>query len=149
MKIDFRAATLVAFFVLVIVSVLMYFSFREGDTTYRDISVGGTVVNAFVADSDDERSLGLSGHAPLKPREGMLFEFDEDGMYGFWMKDMLFSIDIVWLSIDGTIVSIVSHASPESYPTVFKPDRPARYVLELPAGTAATLGVKIGDRVGL
>ncbi len=102
-----------------------------------------------IADTDEERIKGLSGRESLPEGRGMLFVFDQPGMYGFWMKDMLFSIDIIWLSEEGRVVHIVKNASPESFPEVFYPAAEAKYVLELPAGTAERLGLQIGDEVFL
>jgi uncharacterized membrane protein (UPF0127 family) len=79
----------------------------------------------------------------------MLFVFPEDGLYSFWMKDMLISIDILWISADGEIVHIVERVSPESYPEHFVSESPARYVLELPAGYVGSRGISVGDIVRL
>ncbi len=102
-----------------------------------------------VADTEALRAQGLSWSKPLAPNEGMLFVFPEDGFYGFWMKDMLFSIDILWLDRDYRIVDVRTQASPESYPEVFTPSTPARYVLELQSGFFELHGIKKGDRLGL
>ena len=79
----------------------------------------------------------------------MLFQFDADGQWGIWMKDMKFPIDILWADASGAIVYIVSDATPASYPTVFTPPLPARYVLELPAGYLAAHKLKVGDTLAL
>ena len=65
---------------------------------------GRILVCASVADTPEARQQGLSGRAGLGESEGMLFVFPKDGEYAFWMKDMRFSIDILWLSGNGTIV---------------------------------------------
>src|SRR3989338_1806519 len=76
----------------------------------------------------------LSGRSGLAEGEGMLFVFPQDGKYGFWMKDMRFSIDILWLNASGMVVYMAQNVSPDSFPKSFESDVPARYVLELPAG---------------
>jgi uncharacterized membrane protein (UPF0127 family) len=91
--------------------------------------------------------LGLSGHAPLAEDEGMLFIFDEASVYPFWMKDMLFPIDIIWIDANSRISYIESAVTPDTYPKVFAPDAPALYTLEVKSGTAERLGFKIGDAV--
>ena len=115
----------------------------------RSIEVGGQKVYAAVADTEVARQKGLSGRSGLAPDEGMLFVFPQDGKYAFWMKDMRFSIDIVWLSRDGAVVYMVQNASPDTYPRDFVPREPARYVLELPAGFVSRNNVAIGDIVRL
>lgn len=115
----------------------------------RTIRIGEKDVTVLIARTPEEQRQGLSGRAGLGPGEGMLFVFPKDGLYGIWMKDMLFSIDIIWLSSKGVIVSIAPNVSPDTYPQSFTPDAPARYVLELPAGFANTYRLKKGDMVQL
>lgn len=109
------------------------------------------VVHVEVADTEDKREQGLSGRAGLQEGSGMLFVFDVPGKYGFWMKDMNFPIDIIFIDASGTVVSVVRDASPESYhlqpPQVFYPDLPAQYVLEVPAGFVASRAIGVGERV--
>lgn len=98
------------------------------------ITVSGSPIAVLIADTEKERTKGLSNRSSLPPKQGMLFIFDKDDRYGIWMKDMLFSIDIIWIDEEGNIVDIIEHATPESYPQVFAPEKPARYVLEVPSG---------------
>lgn len=107
--------------------------------------LGGEALVLEVADTDRLRTKGLSGHAPLRQNEGMLFVFSEDDYYGFWMKDMLFPIDIIWLDREYRIVDKKEHAAPESYPQVFVPEEPARYVVELSAGFFAEHHLEVGN----
>ena len=118
-------------------------------STEKTITIGGQVVHIDVADTVATREQGLSGRADLSEDEGMLFVFPEDGSYGFWMKDMLFSIDIVWISQEGDIVDITSRVSPDTYPEAFFPQKPVRYVLELSAGFVERHDVQIGDKTTL
>lgn len=113
----------------------------------QTVRVGDQVVRVSIADTHESRQKGLSGRDGLASDEGMLFVFPEDGMYGFWMKDMRFPIDIVWLSDDWKIVHMAENVSPSTYPQSFTSSEPARYVLELPAGYAALHGIGIGDIV--
>lgn len=102
-----------------------------------------------VADTPALREKGLSGKDPLLPLEGLLFVFPQDGSYSFWMKDMKFSIDILWISSDGYIVHALQALSPESYPHTFTSPEPARYVLELPSGFMERHEIFVGDKVNL
>lgn len=70
----------------------------------QSVTVDGQTFAVSVADTPSERSLGLSGKSALENDEGMLFVFRENGRYGFWMKDMKFSIDIVWIDENRRIV---------------------------------------------
>jgi uncharacterized protein len=100
-----------------------------------------------IADTDATRSRGLSGREPLKSDQGMLFKFDTLDRYGIWMKQMNFSIDIVWFDTNGKIIWIESDVPPDSYPHIFIPPSPAKYVLELNSGIAARRGFVIGDQL--
>lgn len=121
-------------------------STTSGGSTVR---LAGQTVRVDVADTPASREQGLSGRMGLAPDEGMLFVFPADGVYAFWMNDMLFSIDILWLSASGTVVYMAENATPDSYPATYKPNTPARYVLELPAGWAKAHNLKIGDSAEL
>jgi uncharacterized protein len=106
----------------------------------------GTII-AEVVDTPESRELGLSGRTGLAKDEGMLFVFDKAGRYGFWMKDMLFPLDMVWINEDGLVVNIERSVSPESYPKAYINTIDAKYVLELSQGATKTYGLYIGSKV--
>ena len=95
------------------------------------------------------REKGLSDHEPLAADEGMLFIFPTEGTYSFWMKDMRFPIDVLWISREKKVVDMWQNATPESFPLAFTPKTVAMYVLELPADFATHNNVRIGDMVSL
>lgn len=111
------------------------------------VNIGDHNLVATVADSPLERQRGLSGTTFLNNKNGMLFKFDVADEHGIWMKDMLIPIDIIWIDEQNRVVSIKENVSPDTYPMVFKPDAPAKYVLEVTAGYVATNKIKIGDTV--
>lgn len=98
-----------------------------------------------IADTEELRSLGLSGRSRLAPNRGMIFIFDKPGFYGFWMKDMRFPIDIIWLDENWKVIDITANAKPSSYPESFIPMSPAQYVLEVPAYFSTRHNIKIGN----
>ncbi|MDO8560948.1 MAG: DUF192 domain-containing protein [bacterium] len=107
---------------------------------------------AEVAESPSARMKGLSGRDLIPEFGGMLFKFLEPGIYSFWMKDMRFSIDIIWLS-KGQIVYLVKDAefpksgTPDVGIRIFTPNVDADAVLEVRAGMAGRYDIKIGDKV--
>ena len=115
----------------------------------RTITIGGVSVAVDVADTESSREQGLSGRSDLPGGKGMLFVFDSDGLWGIWMKDMRFPIDIVWADVDGKVITVANNVAPETYPEVFSPSSPARYVLELLAGFAAAQGIVEGSQIVL
>jgi len=104
-------------------------------------------VRVLIAADNERRIQGLSGHPGLASDEGMLFFFDYSGKPGFWMKDMLFPIDIIWISDEWKIVDITKNISSDTYPQTFAPKSDARYVLEVRAGFADAHMLKIGQAV--
>lgn len=102
-----------------------------------------------ISDTLEERQQGLSGRQELPDMAGMLFVFEKSGFKGFWMKDMRFAIDILWLDTEGVIVHRERNVLPESFPEVLKPDEEALYVLEVASGASSELGLIVGSRVEL
>ncbi|MEK9131407.1 MAG: DUF192 domain-containing protein [Patescibacteria group bacterium] len=110
---------------------------------------GDTQVTLTVADTQASRTKGLSGRPGLGADEGMLFVFEQLGYPGIWMKDMQFSIDVLWLDQTNTIVDIREVVSPETYPQVFAPKAKSIFVIELPAGFVQEHEIKIGDQISI
>jgi len=99
--------------------------------------------------SPSDLARGLSFRDSLAMNSGMLFEFEQDDIQCFWMKDMRFAIDMIWLDANGKVVHIKPNATPGSYPAQFCPPQPARYVLEVNKGATQAAGVTIGDQLKL
>jgi uncharacterized membrane protein (UPF0127 family) len=99
-----------------------------------------------IRDTDEGRRQGLSGRESLGRNEGMLFLFNEPALYPFWMKDMKFDIDIIWM-LDGRVVDVVTLPPPgpgELIPPSHVPKAKADSVLELDAGRAQELEIVPG-----
>ncbi len=146
-------------FIFVITAILIFYSVLAGrsipaavdqavstatQTDTKTVTIGNAEIMAEVAQSDEKRALGLSGRQSLEKEEGMLFVFPNDREHGIWMKDMQFPIDIIWIDSAKQIIHIKKNVQPESYPETFRPGSPARYVLEIPAGTSEESGIAIG-----
>ena len=101
-------------------------------------------LSALVADTEVLREKGLSGRDSLCSNQAMLFVFDSDSMPGFWMKDMKFQIDIIWLDSNKRVVTIKSNADPAKYPEVYYPELDSRYVVEISSGLIKRLGIGVG-----
>lgn len=122
---------------------------QTGTDSMKRMFIGTVPIAVDVADTVAEQVRGLSGRERLPENTGLLFVFAEDGRHGIWMRDMRFSIDIVWAKEGGEIVHVEEKAGPDTYPQVFEPDEDARYVLELPAGFLELHGIREGDRLSL
>ena len=109
----------------------------------------GEEIPVEVADTLKKRSLGLGKRASLKKGWGMLFVFEKRKPHRFWMKDMQFPLDIIWLD-NHRIVHIIYNAQPVNSkvePEVMTSPVPVNFVLEIAAGRAAKLRLKTGQRM--
>ena len=111
------------------------------------LEIGKVVFNIEIADSEVERAQGLSGRTSLPLDQGLLFEFSTANWPGFWMKDMNFPIDIVWINENWQIVDLTKNFEPKSYPQIIFPKSAVKYVLEINADLINKNDFKIGDEV--
>lgn len=137
---------------LLIVGVLgiTFYAYAEVSRPLRTakVTVGKTVFTAEVADTYISRARGLSGHAPLAPKHGMLFIFQSPSAGAFWMQGMTFPIDFIWIK-KGMVMGVTENAQPMSitgYHLYYPPIAIDR-VLEVSAGSVKKFGIKIGDKV--
>lgn len=100
---------------------------------------------------DKARERGLMMRTSLAPDHGMLFVFPHAGPQGFWMKNTLIPLDIAYFDEQRRLVSVQQKVPPcKADPCPLYPSAgPARYVLELAAGTAASMGLQIGDELDI
>lgn len=112
-----------------------------------DIKINSEVIKAEEAKTSAQRAKGLGGRNCINTNQGMLFEFEQTGYYPFWMKDMRFAIDMVWLDKNHKVVTVKPNIEPASYPQTFVNDSPAQYVLELQAGRADKISIKPGTQI--
>ena len=135
--------------ILLVSTILMFHTSGQAQTGSKPLQIkailGGSEIFLSVADTEAEQSQGLSGHKELEPNEGMFFIFQTAKPYGFWMKEMLFPIDMIWFDSQYRIIFVKEDAEPSSYPEIFAPNAPAQYVLEVPAGFFALHHLKFGD----
>lgn len=111
------------------------------------LQLHGQIIKLELADTETKRARGLSGRSPLARDEGMLFVFPGPTKPGFWMKEMKFPLDLVWLDEKWRVVDLIQNATPESYPQTFTPPAPVKYVLEVTAGFVNRNHLKVGDTV--
>ena len=119
---------------------------------YRNLTV--TIdrynISAFVADTDDKRSKGLSGVENMFENQGMLFIFNYPSKQGFWMKEMMFPLDIIWLDSNYSVIHIEKKLQPcmsVLFCSVYSPSSDAKYVLETISGFTDLHSVNEGDKI--
>lgn len=94
-----------------------------------------------------EQAKGLGDRQSLGENRGMLFIFDSADIRCFWMKDMNFPIDILWLDENKKVIDIKPGVEPDTYPEAFCSQGEAVYVLEVNAGLSKQAGVSIGTQL--
>jgi len=139
-----KAAALVL--LLLISGTVLWWRMSQGESLLR---LDGQSYQFTVMRTDAELEKGLSGTKSLASNQAMVFAFPHDDKWSMWMKGMNYPIDIVWLNVDKEVIYTVKDAQPSSYPQKFTPDQAAKYVIELPSGTVAKLGIQNGDPAGL
>lgn len=122
------------------------FTFKKNPTA----TINGHSFELKVADSSQEREIGLSATKSLPENQGMIFLFDKPDYYSFWMKNMTIPIDIIYINSDN-IVTIQNNAQPPKNsiesPIIYTPTNPADKVLEINAGLSEKYNFKKGDKV--
>ena len=131
-----------ALILVVIFTVYSAINFRP--TT--EIRLGLALYQMKPAVTNAARQQGLSGVKQLGTNDGLLMVFPSDDTWGIWMKDMKIPLDIIWLNNQKKVIYIVNDASPSlGTSTTFRPEVPAKYVLEVSAGTIKHNSIKVGD----
>ena len=113
------------------------------------ITPKGVSIPVEVSDNPEKRSLGLGKRDKLEKDWGMLFVFEKRIPHSFWMKNMRFPIDIVWLD-NQRIVELAENVPPPQEgesPKVMEPLLPSNFVLELESGRARALGLNVGQKL--
>jgi uncharacterized membrane protein (UPF0127 family) len=131
------------------VIVALVYLYLSGHQTAQPTQVcfKSSCVSAEIADNDESRRVGLMNRTSLAPDAGMLFVFESDGIYPFWMKDTRIPLDMIWLDSDLKVVDI-KHAVPcgvDPCPD-YIPSGKAKYVLEVNEGYTDQKSIRVGDR---
>jgi uncharacterized membrane protein (UPF0127 family) len=113
------------------------------------VIIGNSSITVEVADTPQLQECGLMFRDHLDSSTGMLFIFEKEDRWTFWMKNMHMPVDIIWINADHKIVDIRSSVPPctSFFCETYQPSEPAKYVLEVNAGYADAHGIKINDRV--
>ena len=136
---------------------LLLFCFKSKTAQAREfeyahatvITESGISIPVEVSDTPEKRSLGLGKRDMLQKNWGMLFVFQKRIPHHFWMKDMRFPIDIIWLD-NQRIVELAENVAPPQEgesPKVMEPRLPSNFVLEIESGRARALGLKVGQKL--
>ncbi|RJQ27704.1 DUF192 domain-containing protein [Candidatus Parcubacteria bacterium] len=148
---------ILAYAVLIIALVILAFT-RSGKLSLpfggpsAQVLVGNHAFDVYVAKNDKERMAGLTKYDKLDKDKGMLFVFDKKDNYSFWMRNMKFPIDIVFID-ENKIIDIAEGAEPvkgDENPSgvpIYRSKEKGNYVLEVNSGLVKEYSIKVGDKV--
>jgi len=118
------------------------------NTNYKTISINNQLLKVEIADTPAKQSQGLSKRQSMSVDHGMLFIFNDYLQPNFWMKDMRFPLDIIWIK-DNLIIKINENVPLEKGKnlTKYSPHQPVNKVLEVNAGYCQKYNIKVGDKI--
>lgn len=136
---------IVVIFLIVLVVTLILSSRKSTQVVVND-----KAFNVMVAKTDKEKQIGLSGREKIAENQGMLFIFETPDYYSFWMKEMKFPIDIIYIN-GSKVTTVVKNAKPPSSGngdlTIYRPNEKSDKVLEVIAGSSEKYNIKTGTTV--
>lgn len=128
------------------------FSFSTATTHQSTITIDNQTFNILIAKTEKDKEIGLSKRSELPDNMGMIFPFDTPGFYAFWMKDMQFPLDIIYIHGDKivTIINNLQNPTPKNDTwQIVKPTQESDLVLEINAGLSKKYNFQVGDMVKL
>jgi len=145
-------------FLVIIIGILIYLFFQFSGIILApnilklsngEVCFKNNCFQVEIVKTELERGKGLMYRENLDKNKGMLFIFNKEGIYSFWMKNTLIPLDIIWINANGEVVFINKNTQPCKSllcPSII-PSARAIYVLEVNAGICQEIGLKIGDLV--
>ena len=144
---------------LIILAAIIYFVWSQPkeigpliEVEGASVFINNNLINAEIAASSEELIRGLSGRLEIRDNQGMLFVFPEADLRSFWMKDMNFAIDLLWIN-NNQIVGFEHNMLPpetglsdSNLPRFISPS-PVNKVLEFSSGSIEKFDIKVGDEV--
>jgi uncharacterized protein len=141
------ASALVALLLFVVAAAVAFSAtFATEPLTIRKADGTTVAFTVEVAISAEQRAQGLMNRREMAADRGMLFDFGLTRRVAMWMKNTYLPLDMLFIRKDGTISRVRANTVPQSE-AIIDSGEPVHFVLELNAGTAAKLGIDLGDSV--
>ncbi len=124
--------------------IILTMLFVSGCKSVEEACINGRCFNLEIADTPEERQIGLMQRGTLKENNGMFFIFNNEDRHSIWMKNMKFPIDIIWIDSNYNVVDVKRNAEPcVDSCEIYSPKKDAMYVLEVNVNS----NINIGDKV--
>lgn len=130
---------------ILIVLILASFFYSFNKFVQPSAEIKGHKFQLLIAKSDNDKQIGLSKYKNLPEDKGMIFIFEKPDFYPFWMKDMKFPIDIIFVR-DNKIVTIYENL-PINNLSIYPPTEASNKVLEINANLSKKYGFSVGNSV--
>ncbi|HLL61309.1 MAG TPA: DUF192 domain-containing protein [Candidatus Nitrosocosmicus sp.] len=142
---------LIPLILIILALILVYFLGNHSENIFpsyqqKKVKINNHIFTVYIADNDEKREQGLSYIKKLPENQGMLFIYNRPDYYQFWMKDMIISLDFIYLN-NKTVVDLQENISPKTYPKSFTSKKPANNIIEVSAGDIKKYSIKIGDQI--
>ncbi len=137
--------SVIIFLIILATSIFVYLD----SSKIRRICINDNCFKVEIADNQASRETGLMNRESLELNQGMLFVFEDNSQHGFWMKNTLIPLDMIWISENKEIVAIKKDAQPclTEDCLVIVPKADSKYVLEINSNLSEHFGFKLGDKV--
>ena len=157
----FKKPKIIFLVLILFVIAVLFLYLKAGNQIYTNNNIASEIQNISqvcfekncfeveLADTFQKRETGLMNREHLASNSGMLFIFEKEGIYDFWMKNTLISLDMIWIDENKKIIYIEKSAEPCEVEQceLFGPNEKAKYVLEINVGLAEEKGVEMGDEI--
>jgi len=146
-----KTLTLFSIFILIVTASILIYLKTKPQNQNPKLTINNTTISVEIKDTPETKKQGLSNREKLPQNQGVLFIFNQPAQYGFWMKDMLFNLDFIWIK-DNKVVDLTENVpAPKNNqpPVSLKPKSPVNKVLEVNAGFIQKHHIKINNLVKL
>lgn len=134
---------------LILIAVIIAFGIYQKQSE-SSVKIKNQSFKLLIAKTENDKQAGLSKYNSLPQDEAMIFIFENEGIYPFWMKDMKFPIDIIFIKQDKIVTIYKNVPSPKTSDgnlPIYSPSEPIDKVLEVNSGISQKDGFKVGDKV--
>lgn len=153
MKKLLQAKTLLLLGLLIIIVLILSLGQFKKNPNQKTLVINNKIkINVEIADTPAELTQGYSNHPPISDQEGMLFILPNAAKYNFWMKDMLFDLDFIYIRNKRIVELVENVPAPANYQGknyIVYPKQAFRQVLEVKSGFIKKNKMKLNDSIEL
>ena len=142
---DVKTESVLRFLAVLLIFTVLLFTILSKSQVILRINNSRYYLN--IASSNEQLARGLSGVENMPKNEGLLFVLPEPSKACFWMKQMNFNLDIIWLNEQKKVVYLEKNLSPKSYPKTYCSNQNSKYVIEMNSGFIGSKNIYLGEKL--